>query len=61
MKAIVLAMGFQVKGTLGLFVVAYRLGLMTQVEIDQAIARLGNSSVRLSPRLVVWLRSQLNA
>jgi predicted nucleic acid-binding protein len=58
-RKIAQAMGFRVKGTLGLFLVAYQLQVLTQAEVDKAVNRLADSSIRLSPRLINWLKSQL--
>jgi predicted nucleic acid-binding protein len=52
-------MGFQVKGTLGVFLIAYRTGLLTRVEAQKAAQTLAQSSVHLSQKLLEWFETQL--
>ncbi|NJN20154.1 MAG: DUF3368 domain-containing protein [Leptolyngbya sp. RL_3_1] len=58
-RRIAQAMNFRVKGTLGIFLVAYQLGLLSKLEAEQALLHLGQSTIRLSPRLVAWFQAQL--
>ncbi|PZO35569.1 MAG: DUF3368 domain-containing protein [Shackletoniella antarctica] len=55
------AMGFQVKGTLGLLLVACQVGLLTRQDAAQTVDMLSRSSIRLSPRLLAWFKAQLDA
>ena len=52
-------MGFQVKGTLGVLLIAYRTGLLSRVEAQNAARKLSHSSVHLSQKLLEWFESQL--
>jgi predicted nucleic acid-binding protein len=52
-------MGFQVKGTLGVFLIAYRTGLLSKSEVLKAVRILAQSSVHLSQRLLEWFEAQL--
>ena len=52
-------LGLQVKGTLGVLLIAYRLGLISQEASMNAVQELASSSVRLSPRLQEWFIAQL--
>ncbi len=52
-------MGFQVKGTLGLLLVAYRTGLVSREEAHRAAQTLSRSSIRLSQKLLEWFEVQL--
>jgi len=52
-------MGFQVKGTLGVFLIAYRTGLLSKSEVLKAVRTLAQSSVHLSQRLLEWFEAQL--
>jgi predicted nucleic acid-binding protein len=58
-RQIAIAMGLQVKGTLGVLLVAYRLGLLTRTESLEAVHELAQSSVRLSDKLVRWFERQV--
>ncbi len=58
-RQIAAAMGLQVKGTLGVLLIAYRLGLLTRVEALEAVHKLARSSVRLSDKLVRWFERQV--
>ena len=52
-------MGFRVKGTLGLLLIAYRTSLLTRPEAQKAARTLGQSSIRLSQKLLEWFEDQL--
>ena len=58
-RQIAKALDLPVKGTLGLLLVAYRLGLLSRVEALGAVQDLAQSSVRLSARLLRWFVEQL--
>jgi predicted nucleic acid-binding protein len=58
-RKIARAVGLQVKGTLGILLVAYRTGLVTKEEALEAVQKLAQSSVRLSDRLVRWFEGQI--
>ncbi|MGB3138124.1 MAG: DUF3368 domain-containing protein [Nodosilinea sp.] len=60
-RKIAQAMGFQVKGTLGLLLVACQAGLLTRQDAAQAVETFNRSSIRLSPRLLAWFKEQLAA
>ncbi len=55
------ALGLRVKGTLGVLLIAYQAGLLSQEEAEEAVEALAKSSVRVSPRLVQWFKAQLAA
>jgi predicted nucleic acid-binding protein len=52
-------MGFQVKGTLGLLLIAYRTGLLPREEALKAAQTLAHSSIHLSRKLIGWFEAQL--
>lgn len=58
-RRIAQAMGFRVKGTLGLLLIAYETGLLSKDDVSQAVSQLKASSVRLSPKLFQWFSLQL--
>lgn len=60
-RKIAQAMGFQVKGTLGLLLVACQLGILSKQDAAQTVDTLSSSSIRLSPRLLAWFKGQLDA
>lgn len=60
-RKIAQAMSFQVKGTLGIFLIACQLGLLSQSDAAQAADVLSQSSVRLSSRLLAWFGNQLDS
>ena len=53
-------MGFQVKGTLGILLIAYRTGLITKEDGLNAVQKLTESSIHLSPRLIAWFKTQVS-
>jgi len=53
-------LGLQVKGTLGVLLIAYRVDLLSREAVIRAVQELGNSSVRLNPRLLEWFIAQLD-
>ncbi|MGB7442527.1 MAG: DUF3368 domain-containing protein [Coleofasciculaceae cyanobacterium] len=53
-------LGFQVKGTLGVLLIAYRVGLISKEQAIRAVQSLAGSSVRLSPRLLEWFVSEVD-
>ena len=59
-RRIARAMGLQVKGTLGVLVIAYRTGLLSREAGLEAVGELAQSSVRLSDKLVRWFEAQYN-
>ncbi len=52
-------MGFQVKGTLGVLLIAYRTGLLSREEALKAAQTLAYSSIHLSQKLLKWFEAQL--
>jgi predicted nucleic acid-binding protein len=58
-RRVAAVMGFQVKGTLGILVIAYRTGLLSRTEALDAGKTLAMSSVRLSQKVLEWFESQL--
>jgi len=52
-------MGLQVKGTLGVLLLAYRVGLISREEGLAAVRELAQSSVRVSAKLVRWFEGQV--
>jgi len=53
------AVNLRVKGTLGVLLVAYRIGLLSRKEVLEAVYKLARSSVRLSDKLVRWFEKQV--
>jgi predicted nucleic acid-binding protein len=53
------AVGLRVKGTLGVLLIAYRAGLLSRKEAEEAVERLAESTTRVSARLVTWFEAQL--
>jgi predicted nucleic acid-binding protein len=53
------AVGLRVKGTLGVLLTAYRAGLLSRKEAEEAVERLAESPIRVSTRLVMWFKAQL--
>lgn len=53
------AVGLRVKGTLGVLLVAHRIGLLSRKEALEAVWKLARSSVRLSDKLVRWFEEQV--
>ncbi|QQE65895.1 nucleotide-binding protein [Leptolyngbya sp. BL0902] len=58
-RRIAQAMGFRVKGTLGILLIAYQAGLLSQSDAIKAAETLTHSSVRLSSKLLEWFNQQL--
>jgi predicted nucleic acid-binding protein len=58
-RQIAKAVGLQVKGTLGILLVAYRTGLLSRADSLKAVSILAESSVRLSSKLVRWFEEQV--
>lgn len=52
-------LGLQVKGTLGVLLIAYRVGLISKEAAMGAVQEVAGSSVRLHPRLLEWFVAQL--
>ena len=59
-RRIASSIGLQVKGTVGVFLVAYRVGVISKEAATKAIQDLVSSSVRLNPRLLEWFIAQLD-
>jgi predicted nucleic acid-binding protein len=58
-RRVAIGLGLQVKGTLGVLLIAYRMGLISKEASIQAVQDLASSSVRLSSRLREWFIAQL--
>ena len=58
-RKIARAMGLRVKGTLGILLIAHRVGLISGEEGLEAVRDLAQSSVRLSAKLVRWFETQV--
>jgi len=58
-RQIAKAVGLRVKGTVGVLLVAYRVGLLSREEALHAVQELAHSSVRLSDKLVRWFEEHL--
>lgn len=58
-RKIARAMGLQVKGTLGVLLLAHRVGLISKQEGLAAVRELAQSSVRLSDKLLRWFETQV--
>jgi predicted nucleic acid-binding protein len=58
-RSVASSLGLQVKGTLGVLLIAYRLGLISREAATKAVQELAGSSVRLNPRLLEWFVAQL--
>lgn len=59
-RRIASGLGLQVKGTLGVLLIAYRIGLISKEASMKAVQELVSGSVRLSPRLLEWFVGQLD-
>ena len=59
-RRIASALGLQVKGTVGVLLIACRVGLISKEAATKAVQELVSSSVRLNPRLLEWFVAQLN-
>lgn len=53
------SLGLHVKGTLGVLLIAYRVGLISKEAAIETVQELAGSSVRLNPRLLEWFVAQL--
>jgi len=53
------AMGLQIKGTLGVLLLAHRVGIISREDGLAAVRELALSSVRLSAKLVRWFETQV--
>jgi uncharacterized protein len=60
-RQIAMAMGLRVKGTLGILLIAYRVGLLTHAEAIVSVHKLAQSPVRLSDKLVRWFEKQVKS
>lgn len=60
-RQIAMALDLPVKGTLGLLLVAYQVGLLSREEALEATHVLAQSSVRLSAKLLRWFDEQLGS
>lgn len=58
-RKIARAMGLQIKGTLGVLLLAHRVGHISREEGLEAVQELAESSVRLSAKLVRWFETQV--
>jgi len=58
-RRVAIGLGLQVKGTLGVLLIAYRMGLISKEASIKAVQDLASSSVRLSSRLREWFIAQL--
>ena len=58
-RRVAIGLGLQVKGTLGVLLIAYQMGLISKEASIQAVQDLASSSVRLSSRLREWFIAQL--
>ena len=58
-RRVAIGLGLQVKGTLGVLLIAYQMGLISKEASIKAVQDLASSSVRLSSRLREWFIAQL--
>ncbi|TEU10645.1 MAG: DUF3368 domain-containing protein [Anaerolineales bacterium] len=54
------AMGLPVKGTLGILLAAVLAGLLSKEEALDALQRLVDGGIRISPRWQTWLKEELD-
>jgi len=59
-RRIASSLGLQVKGSVGVLLIACRVGLISREAATKAVEDLVSSSVRLNPRLLEWFVTQLN-
>ncbi len=59
-RRIATSLGLQVKGSVGVLLIACRVGLISREAAKKAVQDLVSSSVRLNPRLLEWFVAQLN-
>lgn len=53
-------LGFEVKGTLGVLLIAYQIGLISRDRVRDALQELSQSSVHISQKLLDWFMKQLD-
>jgi predicted nucleic acid-binding protein len=53
-------MGFPVKGTVGVLLAAFHAGFLTRVEALETVHQLIAEGIRISTRVVDWLKGELN-
>ncbi len=58
-RKIALNLGCQIKGTLGILLIAYKTNLISKEDTIKAINILSQSSIRLSSNLLEWFLKQL--
>ncbi len=54
------AMHLPVKGTMGLLLAAFHAGFLTRMAALEALQRLLDAGIRLSPAVVTWFQSELD-
>jgi len=54
------AMGFGVKGTLGVLLVAFHAGLLSREQASKAVRELLEKGIRIGPDVVAWFESELD-
>ena len=58
-RKIALNLGYQVKGTLGLLLIAYRTNIISKEQVLKTVDILTKSSIRISSSLLNWFLEQL--
>jgi len=59
-RRIATELGFEVKGTLGVLLIAYQIGLISRDTVRDALQELSQSSVHISQQLLDWFMKQLD-
>ncbi|MGK7901811.1 MAG: DUF3368 domain-containing protein [Hormoscilla sp.] len=59
-RRIATELGFDVKGTLGVLLIAYQIGLISRDTVREALQELSQSSVYISQKLLDWFMKQLD-
>ncbi|MDJ0903246.1 MAG: DUF3368 domain-containing protein [Xenococcus sp. MO_188.B8] len=60
-RKIAMNLGYQVKGTLGILLIACRAKIISQEESIKAVEILAQSSIRLSSKLLDWFGKQVKS
>ena len=53
------AMGLPVKGTVGILLAVFRAGLVSKTQVLEAVQRLGEQGIRISPKVIAWVETEL--
>jgi predicted nucleic acid-binding protein len=53
-------MGLPVKGTVGVLLAAYQSGYLSQIEVMEGAQQMVDRGIRISPKVINWLETQLD-